>query len=564
MKLDEATLEAAATGASFPRGEDYVRYVRGLHVQDTRATATIQARNVYLVDLDWSGGRLVGSCTCPHHARGAFCKHLVAVGLAALGRVGLVMPAPSGRDGELGGADPVTEAVGGLSEDEVREILVAAAHRDDRIRREIELRRAARTGDTAGLQDELKAAAKAALSPRGFIDYRRSFEVAADIQAVLDEFERLLDLGIADPVVRPARYATERLRTVIGQADDSSGSMGDACARAAELHARACTEGSTDRAALGRWLARFRAASPGWPDLDLADHVEALGDKGLAAYRAGVRKAAASGSSSDFEVGRMQLELVDHDGDVDAAVALLSASEHTAYAGIVRRLRAAGREREAMAWTDRAVAAGRVSPRFGDNEFWLDPQEVAATYVRDGRDEEAIEVLRAAFRATPGAVSAAALLAVARDVGRHDEEAAWVDSTAQQLADAPHGDGSVLVDLALAAGDLDRAWEVAQRHGAGRGWERLAAALAADRPAAAATLHRREVERELTAGANSKRYRGIAKRLALVRTLHERAGTLDDFDEDLRAIRTEYGRRPSLMKAFDAEGLVEGPSEDTP
>ncbi len=66
--------------------------------------------------------------------------------------------------------------------------------------------------------------------------------------------------------------------------------------------------------------------------------------------------------------------------------------------GIVQRLRAAGREREAMAWTDRAVQAWRVSSRGGRNEYWLDPDEVAAWYLDDGREEDAIAVLREAFR----------------------------------------------------------------------------------------------------------------------------------------------------------------------
>jgi hypothetical protein len=557
MELDESVLEAAATGASFTRGEDYVRYVRGLRVDGARATATIQARNVYLVDLAWPGTELVGSCTCPHHAQGAFCKHLVAVGLAALGRVGPSLPSVA----QL--RDEIAELVAALPEEAVREVLTAAAQRDGSVRRELELRRSLDGGDTSAMEDELKAAAKAALSPRGFIDYRRSFEVAADIESVLDEFERCIDLGVAAAVVTPARYATERLRTVIGQADDSGGALGDACHRAAELHARACREAPPDQAALGRWLARFRAASPGWPDLHLEDHVEALGEKGLAAYRRAVARVATSADRDEFEVRQMQLELADHDGDVDAAIALLDRGERTAWGGIVQRLRAAGREREAMAWTDRAVQAGRVSSRGGRNEFWLDPDEVAGWYLDDGREEDAIAVLRAAFRQQPGAATAKRLVTVAQDLGRAEEERAWVAAVAQQRAEAPYGDGAVLVELALADGDLDRAWQAAQAHGAGSQWERLAAALATERPAAAVQLHRAQVERDLTAGADTRLYPGIARRLALLRTLHERAGTEAAFERDLTAIRSEYGRRPSLMTALDKQGLVATPSDES-
>ena len=89
MPLSETTLLKVAGDLVYARGEDYVRYVRGLRTTDFKAYASIQAKNVYNVELDWSGPLPDGSCTCPHHADGNFCKHLVATGLAAIdtGRV---------------------------------------------------------------------------------------------------------------------------------------------------------------------------------------------------------------------------------------------------------------------------------------------------------------------------------------------------------------------------------------------------------------------------------------------------------------------------------------------
>src|SRR6478609_4066014 len=84
--LTEGELRHRAGSTSFVRGEDYVRYVHGLRVGDGKASASIQARNVYLVDLEWSATGISGHCTCPHHAQGYFCKHLVALGLAVLGQ----------------------------------------------------------------------------------------------------------------------------------------------------------------------------------------------------------------------------------------------------------------------------------------------------------------------------------------------------------------------------------------------------------------------------------------------------------------------------------------------
>src|SRR5215212_283471 len=76
VPLSEATLLNVAGDLVYARGEDYVRYVRGLRTTDFKAYASIQAKNVYTVELDWSGPLPDGFCTCPHHADGNFCKHL--------------------------------------------------------------------------------------------------------------------------------------------------------------------------------------------------------------------------------------------------------------------------------------------------------------------------------------------------------------------------------------------------------------------------------------------------------------------------------------------------------
>jgi len=50
MSLSETALLTAGGDRVYGRGEDYVRYVRGLCI-----TAD-QAKQVYSVELDWSGG----------------------------------------------------------------------------------------------------------------------------------------------------------------------------------------------------------------------------------------------------------------------------------------------------------------------------------------------------------------------------------------------------------------------------------------------------------------------------------------------------------------------------
>jgi uncharacterized Zn finger protein len=114
-QLSEADLLSHAGEAVFARGEDYVRYVHGLRVRGRHAQGTIQARNVYQVELDWSESDLASSCTCPHFDQGFFCKHLVALGLAVIDEEvapATTAPLEGGVDSYLEGLDAPPEGSG--------------------------------------------------------------------------------------------------------------------------------------------------------------------------------------------------------------------------------------------------------------------------------------------------------------------------------------------------------------------------------------------------------------------------------------------------------------------
>lgn len=164
------------------------------------------------------------------------------------------------------------------------------------------------------------------------VDYRDSDTVAACASHVLDELEGYLDR--AAEIVRPALlHALTSLRTILEHADDSSGAIHGECQRAAELYAQACRLGAPDPTELALWLTTFRATSPGWPTLTLADFVDAFDDRALAIYRTTVAKLdrqRAGHQWSQGELDAMMLELADHDGDVDRAVELLTDGEHPA------------------------------------------------------------------------------------------------------------------------------------------------------------------------------------------------------------------------------------------
>jgi len=554
VPLSETTLLKVAGDLVYARGEDYVRYVRGLRTTDFKAYASIQAKNVYQVELDWSGPLPDGSCTCPHHADGNFCKHLVATGLAAIdtGRVAVDDTAGSTADAAL------QSAVLAMDVDELRDLVTTLAQRDDGVRRLLEIRATTAAGDDAHATAEMEAYVRNALAFRGSVDYRRSFEVAGVASEVLDELENHLNSGSAE-TVRPALLrALTQLRKMLEQVDDSSGSIGDQCQRAAGLYARACRLGEPNPVKLATWLVKFRADSPGWPHLVLADFVEAFDEQALATYRRAVaaldRKLADRNWSKRFEVDAMLLELADHDGDVDRAVHLLSQREHLGYGAIVDRLRAAGRTADAVAWIDRAVADGRISSHGGGNDFWLSPDDVAKTYQGLGRIDDAVNVLRADFVRQPSVGTYRVLLDFAAGVDRADTERTWAFDHARQLATDRFAAGAVLVQICLGEGDVDAAWQAADRYGPGWAWRELADRGAKARPVEAADLYRPQLEKDLRQP-NSKLYPDIAATLATMAKLYERGGRSADFASFIAQLRQDYGRRPSLMKALDAKRL---------
>jgi uncharacterized Zn finger protein len=551
----EVELADVAGPTIFGRGLEYKPYISGLQVRAEQATASIQGTRVYAVRLTWAKHSLDGECSCPHNLEGYFCKHLVGLGLA-------VLDASTGPAGSEVEAEALREYLDGLDRAVLIELVTELIARDESAFRLVQAR-AVEAGSAAAVNpDELTRAVSAAL-PHGFVDYRASFDAARDVQVLLDDLQTLLDAGAADQVRQPLERAVTRLRKVMLNADDSAGVLGDACQRAAELHARACVESAPDGVKLARWLMRFRVESPGWPDVTLEMYASALGPRGLGVYRTELARQDALHADADrfsrFEIDRMLLELADHDGDVDEAVRLLSHdAEHTAYGAIITRLQAAERDPDVLEWVDRAVRAGRLSHQ-GDtttNDYWLAPAKVAAIYRSAGRVDDAIAVLREHFRRRPGPDSLRLLTATADSPGAADRERAWALTTAEQDA-ARRGDGSALIRIATAEGDLVAAWSAAERFGAGDAWRELADASADDVPFDAAQLYRPYLDK-LLLEANTRIYPEVARTLLIMRDLYSKVQEEEAFMSLLGELRERYKRRTSLIAALDRAGLRPG------
>ncbi|WP_153505602.1 SWIM zinc finger family protein [Cumulibacter manganitolerans] len=558
QQLTETVIRLAADDGRFARGEDYVRYVRGLQTSERTASATIQAKRVYVVHLDWTGSRLTGTCTCWDEPDG-LCKHQVAVALAVVENA---PPDNHGQPAEL--ADFVRR----LPADELATLLLDIAGDHEDVHRRLTIRMATATGNPNDAAKELESSASRALSIRGFIDYRRSFEVAAAAATLLRELETTFRAA-GSAVVQPALLRTlGRLRSIVQRADDSGGAIGDAEQHAYDLYVRACRQGPVDAKKLARWLVKYQIESPGWPDARLAHFSEALGEPGLATYRAELRKRSASTARRPAHPDRpwqrdhdrdtlddLLIDLARHDGDVEELLRLLDDPESPRPAEAIRVLFAAGRAADAETRLDGWLGASpkpRDRPMSFGRDRALNAGEIIAMLESFGRHDDALEHARQVFRFSPGADTFAALLDVARPEER-EEQRAWALAAATEKCRAL-GDARPLVLVHLADGDGDAAWTAAHEFGSTQCWPELVSGTSETHPAQCAMALTIATE-PLLQVAGSAQYQEIAALLTRARPLYAAAGRTEELREYLRQIRTEHARRPLFISELNRAAL---------
>ncbi|TWH21877.1 hypothetical protein [Prauserella rugosa] len=281
----------------------------------------------------------------------------------------------------------------------------------------------------------------------------------AQVAAVLDTLNRLLDAGTQADVARLARLAVDRLT------DGPEGLAGVDEAlldRAIALYARACAAHPPDRIELADWVL---AMSFGDPPVTVPLHAfaEALGDTGMEHIRSTVDATLAVSTPESAVKGehaiaeRLAEEIAEITGDVDRLVAAWSKllPDVEISLKIVRALRAAGRHSEAIAHAARARGAdpSRISELLAaghDDEAWTLTRQLPAesahlvvdVYRRHvdgliaGRDTRnpAVNYARAA-------VALRRLRTLHRDAGTRDEFTAYLAGLV-----AEHGRKTRLMD----------------------------------------------------------------------------------------------------------------------
>jgi hypothetical protein len=600
--ITEAALRAAAGERSFERGVSYIDAVMGLETVGNQIMATVRGTGDYLVVLTLGeapgGAGLRGECGCPYGHEGFFCKHCVAVGLAVMRnartprRRGAAKGTGNARRGSGGPADGggrtadggQSKAGGGqskagdlgswlnsLSRGELLAIICDQVIENDDWRRRLELRAATAAADVPAISARVVSLLQAegafgqyqAAAPYGYLEGPETWHYARRVRHVTEVIGDLARTGHPADAVVIAEQAFATIAESSRHASDRAGVIREAVAELAAAHRDACRAGPPDPARLADFLAECMMSGDEFDEIDVDDYSDLLGAAGLGLLRERVTAAWTANPSGQPE--REALERVLRAaGDVDGLVELLSAdldAHGLSHLRIAAALDSAGRVAEALTWAERGLREPSQP-----NEQLAD--YVVERYCSAGRVTDAVTVRRERFSAAPSVAAYQKLRDVAERAGNWPPTKLWAHGLLRAEAarrrrprrpgTQPVGSGTahgaVLIDVLIADGDIDAAWESAEGLASEAQWQRLADLVLETRPQDALAVYRRLIE-TLKRQSGDGAYERIARLLVAARACHGRLGTGASFDAYMRRLREDQKRKRRLIRILDAHQL---------
>lgn len=547
-----ADLEQLAGRKSFERGLDYLDMVSDLTVIPAGVAATVRGSYDYAVFLATGSGQLSGDCSCPYGQEGNFCKHCVAVGLAAL-QAGQSLPklVEAARARQTA----VDHWLESLSKDELLAELLGLLDDDPELRRRFELRAAVASADAAAVRQVVTDL----VVPRDYISYQEAGQYANGVYVAAAAISRLTETGAAEAAIDIARVAIGLLNQAFSSIDDSSGVTGDAAQELLSVHLDACLAAPPEPVSLGDYLASLLLDHDEGLEPSLDDYADLLGGVGFGLLRDRIRATYAADPQA-WRPRWLMETLLRAEGDVDGIVALLGEQLDERgwnHLRIAQELDQAGRASEALGWAER----GARDAKYPDPRL---TEYLAGRYASDGRQDDLLALRRTRFQAERTLANYQSLRQVAENTGT------WATERGQALslltADAtssrhrprlPWAAGPVLIDVLLDEEEMDEAWAAADGVASQEQWLRLADAVAASRPADALRVYLQAVE-PLRAQTGNEVYEQVTRLLLAARCCHQALGTTADFDRYLALFRADQKRKRNLMKLLDQNGLDVG------
>ena len=568
-RFDVATLRELAGEKVFARGVEYHEdgQVEIVSIESACVLARVIGSEVYRSQLEGTGTKFSGECSCPAFSDWGFCKHLVATALAANDVGPGVLVEAANR------LTKIHDHLRAKGIESLVEMILAFAERDPALLRDLELAAAATTADDPTLFAQYKKSITEAIRTRDFVEYREARDWAKAIQHVLDRVANLIGIGRAKLVLRLLDHFFARMDEALNNIDDSDGHGGAVYANACEIHIAACREAQPEPIVLARELFA-RETDSDWDFFNGASetYADVLGDAGLAEYRrlaseawqtikplrAGGRQAHDEQSGARYRLGAILESFTVREGDVDARIAIRSMDLSTAYdyIGIAQLCVEHGREPEAVKWAEEGLWQFEAHP---DQRLVL---FTADLYRRIGREQAADELLWKNFERLPSielyqkvkklggprkaAVDTARDRAVAllrAKLDKSEAKARW--SSPREL----------LLQVLMSEKLLVEAWAVVRSHGCSEP-QLLALAKASEQshPDEALSAYAHGVERLVSLGGQGN-YEEAGKLIARIQSIRKQLGANADHAAYLADFTSRHKAKRNLMKLLQEKHI---------
>lgn len=403
-------------------------------------------------------------------------------------------------------------------------LLLEAAGRDPALRQRLELQ-AATDSEHPPTSETLTDNITTILTVEGFLDWDETRDYAEVVGDLASRLAGLHEAGHGALVLRPLRHALRLLGAAFDSVDDSAGRVGAAAERMAAVHARVCADLRPDPLELAGWLLEFQTAGYHWPNPEISEYHESLGEVGLAWYAERLtalwRDQAAD--YRGYRVSHLVEQLAAATDDVDLLVGVLTSNQPAGvqYHRVVETLTAAGRHAEALEWAEHGITAADARLDHSLVDF------VAEQYAKAGRAADVYAIRRSSFERSRSLHTYQQLHTAATAVGQWEATRDWAVHTLHPVSARTAGFGfqtHVLVDVLLWEGAVAEAWAIAQQHGADtRQWTMLAEARAETNPDEAITVYQRLIDQRVEAK-QKHAYAEAAQLAARVVTLYTREG----------------------------------------
>lgn len=522
-RFDVDALRDLAGDKVFVRGKAYHRdgQVEILSIEQERVVAQVAGTEDYRTVLTGRGKRITGDCSCPASEQWGFCKHMVAVALAANETGGDIKAEGAGTlerirsDLKLKGIDVLVE------------MIVNLAERDASLYRKLELASATRHADDWTLEPSLRKAIDKATRIRDFVEYSEAGDWAAGVDGVLDAIATLATSGRGGLALKLADHALSKIETATERIDDSDGYCGGLLNRVGEIHLAACMAVRPDPVKLAGELFTRETNEP----YDTfyyaaATYADVLGEAGLAEYR---RRAVAAweklpprshrrGAQPDYDSGyetlkRMLDFFAERDGDVESRIALRTKdlSSSWKYLELAEFCLAQGREDEALKRAEEGLWI------FEDDR----PDERLVGFavkllVKRKREGDAETLLWRAFEKFPGLELYRKPRLFGGVTSRQRAIAVLEVLLAKGQSSQWHFLSSLFIQILIEEKMFDRTWKIIRRHGASPGIaEALARASETNHPAEAIEVYTQRVAELVNIGSSYEEAVSLVRRMTL-------------------------------------------------